>query len=168
VFLSKTGWVRSLIAVSCSNERFPYLCLNCNRSEDSLASPPMPRAIGTFWVFFLPRMPSTTPHLLSRAKCSGGSRLGGKDNLPPAVIYRAINKSAPIGSCAASFVRLSPLGVTPGLKWPSISKFNAYMLDGPGKAGGKPRTHGISNCEISTLSEGYIIALHSYGRIGRR
>ena len=34
-----------------------------------------------------PRLPSTTPHCLSRSKCSGGSQLGGKDNLPPAVIY---------------------------------------------------------------------------------
>jgi Transposase, Mutator family len=35
--------------------------------------------------------------------------------------------------------------------------FDGCMLDGPGKAGGKPRTHSILSCEISTLREGYII-----------
>lgn len=37
------------------------------------------------------------------------------------------------------------------------------MLNGLGKAGGTPRTHCISSCEISTLSEGYIIEKQLHG-----
>src|SRR5881409_3226584 len=65
--------------------------------------------------------------------------------------------NASIGTCGAKFVRLSPLAVAKGLRWPCICKCNAFTPTGLSNAGGRHPMLSNLLLAMMTLREGYNI-----------